>query len=137
MGIFSPIIIDVSPSSFVFSSPKTTLQLDTYLWVDTTHESVSVVAIGEDVDEVLNIKRVDLFKGSDYPSISGGKTMYLEAFLRYGIYKIRSSFVVSLFKRSTVVFRGAETLESILGGYQEGILDHIARMAGAAKVLFE
>ncbi len=140
MKAFSPrITIDISPSSFVFTSARATIQLDTYLYVlDTTHERPLVLSVGEEVSGISNAKRVELFESGNYPSTPDDKSKHLEAFLNYGLYRVRPlPYTLFLLIRPVVIFRDAEALEPIFGGYQQGILEHLARKAGASEVLFE
>jgi hypothetical protein len=146
MSLFSPkITINVSPESFVFASESKTFQLDTYVMVtDATQELPDVLGIGEGEGlrfaEFPNMGKVNLFTNDDHLPVVYGKAKFLKAFLIGGIGHAypwpRFLKLVSAF-RPTVVFRDSETLESVLGGYQQGLLEYLALEAGAGEVLFE
>ena len=69
---------------FVFSNDRQKIRLSTFLYVT---EEMKIAAVGETPADTDDLARVELFGAeSDFTS------MFLDAFIRYGIYRVVSSF---------------------------------------------
>ena len=124
----------VGPEAFVFTSRKTTAQIGTFLYLKDGTAGVRLLSVGEEMPSAPGVVRVDLFANAPTPIAPIEKMDCLEAFCRYGIHKVTARYAMV---RPCVTVSGIDSLETVLHGYQVGVLKRVLTASGASMVVFE
>ena len=121
--------IELGPDQITFRSPQGSLTLRTSVFVERDGDHYKVLGFSDTPQ--LGTKSVGLFNGEcDMPA---ELPTLLEKFLAYGIsFHVKG---VTIF-RPVVVFKNVRSLDAVLHGYQDGLLNVIADRAGARIVEF-
>lgn len=128
--------VRVSPDAFIFASPKSTLQIGTFLYLKEHTGQFDIITVGEDAPVVPGVFRVDLFGNDRLPSTPApgiGRMECLEVFCRYGIQKVSGR---SIMVRPQVTIIGLDSLDAVLHGYQEAVLRQAFESTCASQVVF-
>ncbi|MBI3785068.1 MAG: hypothetical protein HY270_16890 [Deltaproteobacteria bacterium] len=132
---FAPhVYVNVSPERISFARNGVSQTYRTFLYICDSAQGPEVLAVGQEVPDAPDARRVELFGGA--AAVSGDtpeRMVCLEAFLRFGLQRGAGRS----FLRPVVTVRGVENLSAILGGYEQGIFRAALVDAGAAVVLFE
>jgi hypothetical protein len=123
--------VTVRPEVMLFKCKDKTESLKTVIYVSPTTRRV--ISVGDPVPTAEPCIGVDLFRPIVLP---GGvdKIQCLEAFLCYAFRAMPIPGWPLI--HPYVIFKGADSLDSILCGYQEAILERAAREAGASECEF-
>lgn len=135
--IAPPIIIEVSPESFVFRSKDNRLELKPQMYLDKEwKQTFGIEQKPQDADE--NIIKVELFNCNDYLEKNVRINLLLQHFIRYGMTKVGNQWHMFLYVllRQTVTLRGMETFAKLFYGYQYHIFDSVLTDIGL-KVRYE
>ena len=126
-----PVTIDVTPEEFIFSWRGVSVSIETYIYLLDDNGEYRILGIGEDFEGSNRCIRVELFSEKLPPNNRILRSKLLEAFIRFGMWKIVGR---RIFLRPTMVFRGTQNIEKMLSGYQDTILIDAACKAGAHSV---
>jgi len=133
----------VDPDAFLFTTGKTAVHLETFVYLDTSGGTPRVLAVGEEVPMLAGVIRVDLFRnanGLSTSAINVSKMDCLSAFCRLGIQKLTGWHVFGLRRtamiRPHVTVSGLATLDPVLHGYQAAVLRQALETAGASMIVF-
>jgi hypothetical protein len=128
----SEIVIQASPSEFVFRDSVDELRLPTVLWLSL--DGTRLEAVDERVPSSPSTKRVELFKpASSDPDIP--RIDLLMMLLRHGLKRFMNETVFKV--RPTVRFASLRCFDSLLSGFQRDLFEHAALGAGARLVRFD
>jgi hypothetical protein len=126
------IVIDAHPELFMFQCGKERLLLRPVIFLSMA--TGRVLSVGEAPSGEETYERVDLFwEIAELPKVAS-RFDCLECFFRFALAKVAGS---SRFIRPSVTFRGLYSFNTILCGYQDFILEHAARAAGAQNIRIE
>lgn len=125
------VIIDVTPEEFIFSWRGRSANIETYVYLFDDNGEYRILGIGEDFEGSNRCIRVELFSEKLPPNNRILRSELLEAFIRFGLWKIIGRRILL---RPTMVFRGTQNIEKILSGYQNTVLTDAAYKAGAHAV---
>jgi len=127
------IIVDVSASAFVFLKGEKMLSLETCVYLAERNGRYIVLGVGQAPTGPESGIRVDLFDPKPLEIRTIQRSECLEAFMKYAnqVLFSRKSHI-----KPRIYFRNAESLSSLLMGYQWVILRSAAETAGALTVEF-
>ncbi len=122
--------ISVSPDAFEFRSPRRNLVLKTFVYVTRDLNGFHVGGFSDNQSRAAGTA-VPLFEEPcDVPNV---RPILLTEFLQHGILYFRGEFWLI---KPAVTFRNIRSLDPVLHGYQEMLLEPLAIKAGARKVTF-
>lgn len=127
LGLSKKIDVYIDLKYFKFNAGHNSLTLNTYLYIEKENENWSIASIGETPKIGQNTQRIDLFKG---PS-DVCKFHALAAFFAHAIFKLTRKRAMI---RPTFNCYGIKNLNSVLNGYEEGIIIRALKDAGAMQV---
>ncbi len=127
LGLSKKIDVHLNLKYFRFEAGKKSLTLSTYLYIEKKNENWSIASIGETPKSGHNTQRVDLFKGQSEVC----KFQALDAFFAYAISELTSKRAIF---RPTINCYDVQSLNSVLNGYEEGIIIRALGDAGAMQV---
>lgn len=125
--------ITVSPDVFHFKCGDEELSLTPVIYLAQNPSGARLLQVGGGSVPTQPHQRIDLFKPpASLDPVT--KHEYLEVFLRHGMKWVRSKWALI---RPLVIFKGAASLEGVLGGEHYEGLKRIALTAGARECRFE
>ncbi len=108
---------------------------ETVIYITPDNKKPHVLAVGGSAPKEPHV-RINLFSLNEFPSsYSAWKKNCLVAFLEYAFRRVLNQSGLPMLKPS-VTFTGANSLESILCGYQDALLRDAAIEAGAMECRF-
>ena len=125
------VVINVSPNEFTFSWRGRSVNLKAYMYLLNDNGDYRILGIGEDFEGSAKCIRVELFSEKFPPDNRIFRSELLEAFIRFGLWKIIDRRIIL---RPTIIFKGTCRIEKILSGYQDSVLTDAAYKAGAYSV---
>lgn len=128
------VIINVSPDEFIFSWRGRSVSLETYIYLFNDNGDYRILGIGEDFEGSNRCIRVELFSEKLPPNNLILRSELLEAFIRFGLWKIIGRRIIL---SPTIIFKGTQNIEKILSGHQNSVLTDAAYKAGAYSVQIE
>jgi len=127
--------IEVSPDRFVFKRNDLTKSLTTKVYLSNNTNNAKILGVGDEFVATQPNICVELFQEiqkGELPNLV--KSQCLDAFFMYAFRLITKK---SAMIRPRVVFKNSESLNALLSGYQDTILQTAAINAGARECLFE
>ena len=131
----SNIIVDVSPDRFIFKRNDTIETIKTIIYLSDNSAKRRVLGIGDKFFPNEPNKRIELFKENRKGLLPPlGKAECLDEFFRFAFRLVtrRTAMV-----RPKVVFQNSDSLDKLLCGYQDKLLQSAAVNAGARECVFE
>ena len=134
MALKGPLTITIAPDRVEVRADESLFAFKPVAFFDMTSERPRLLAIGEDRIPIEPSIRVDLFKpgGTLPPGLT--KPIALERFFRYLMKLVIDKYLFRV-KPEIYIF-GAESLEAILAGYQEDVLEKALKDAGGQSLSF-
>lgn len=130
LGLSKKIDVHINLKYFRFKVGNKSLTLNTYLYIEKEHENWSIASIGEAPKKGQNTQRIDLFEGPSEVC----KFHALAAFFAYAISELTSKRAML---RPTFNCYDVKNLNSVLNGYEDGIIIRALEDAGAMKVIIK
>jgi hypothetical protein len=134
LALKGPIVLTISKDRVELRADEALFVYRPVIYFEATPENPRVLGIGDDRVPAPPSVRVDLFKPGGRLPLGVSKPIALDRFFRYLMKLVVDRYLFRVKPDIEVV--GAESLEPILAGYQEQILEKALEGAGARNLTF-
>lgn len=129
------ITITMNPDLVHLQRKELKVSVKTVVFLSFDEENPKVVGVGDEQSSSAANRRVDLFKQNSWDQTRHSKKEILCAFFKHCIRKIHKD--AKTIVRPKIIVKGTESLEEILCGYQQDLLQIVLTESGAREVIFE
>ena len=134
LALKGPIIFTISQDRVEVRADEALFAFRPVIYFEATAENPKILGIGDDRVPVAPNVRLDLFKPGGHLPAAISKPIALDRFFRYLMKLVIDRYIFRVKPDIEVV--GAESLEPILAGYQEQVLEKALEGAGARSLTF-